>query len=255
MTEFNKQIKTRAWVHYVASVVSLDDQGSMDSDFYGWIYRKTETSKVHMLERNTGILAQNWSRYRSGERDVGLSTLKRAEQRIPGSLNVYNVGPDGAPLWLAMWSDDESTLWEISKLSSSHIQYYQAYNTNNEYMIDFTRAENAEIYYSALLDYYEDRVRTAICMFNIEDVTALIAAFRLARLRKDVNNYREALDRYLKFSLKRNTYAFITLRNYGIADYVIDYVDQMNPSSVKISLETPVIRRKSAISECLEEYY
>lgn len=252
MEKIHKKIKTKAWNNYVASVVSSDDMRSCCSNHYGWIFRKTDTSKVNLLERKTGILAQNWSRYRTGERDVGISTLKIVEQSVPGSFDVYSIGPDKAPLWTAMWSHDDKELWEVSRVPSARILHYQAYNSNHEYMIDFMKTSDLEIYYSALSEYYEDRIRTALCLLNIEDLAALIAAFRLARIRREANNFREHFGRYLKYSLRCSTFAYVTLRNYGIADYVNYYVNQQNPRPDKISLETPIIHRSAAISAGLD---
>lgn len=223
----------------------MDDDGVLC--FNGWL-GECDASRVHLLERKTGVIAQNWSRYRTGERNVGVSTLKRVEQKVVGSSHIYNVGPDGAPLWTALWSDDELELWQVSKTTCRTIQFHHAWVSNEEFFCDYTRVESTKIYFTALSDYYEDMVRSGKGLIGIEDLAALIAAFRLGQFRREAALYQEKLGRCLELSLTEGSLALIILKDYGILNYISHYINKLIPHSEKITREVPLINRENAFN-------
>ncbi|MCG7988208.1 MAG: hypothetical protein JAZ20_10790 [Candidatus Thiodiazotropha weberae] len=243
MAKLNDEIRTKAWTHYVASVVAMDDVGGQK--FTGWL-GESDTSKVHLLERKTGVLAQNWSRYRTGDRNVGASTLKRVEQKVKGSSDIYYIGPEEAPLWTALWSDDEQELWRVSKATSGIVQVHQAWNSDRYNLCDFTRVESTKIYYTAMSEYYEEKTRTGKGLLDMDDMAALIAAFRLGQFRREAAKYQEILGCCLELSLTEGSLALIILRDYGILDYCSNFVDRLIPHSEKPSQVIPLISRQSA---------
>lgn len=252
MPEFNKQIKTRAWVHYVSSFVSVDNLGLYDSDRYGWILGYCDTSRVHLHERKTGVLAQNWSHYRTGERDVGQSTLKRVEQKIPGSLGVYRTGPDGAPLWSALWSDDELELWGIVKSISEIIQFHQAWRSDSESLYDYVRLESTKRYFAAMSGYFEGLMETTNQgLMDMENLVALVAAFRLGQFRREAATYQESIGRCLELSISEGSSVVNSLRGYGILDYFTKYIDKLIPHSEMNYTAMPLISRNSAVTHYL----
>jgi len=240
MADLNKQVRTRAWVHYVAYSVSLFEPCVPLCNCYGLV-SESDTSKVHLLERTTGVLAQNWSRYRTGERDVGVITLKRVEQKIPGSLDVFNVGPDRAPLWSALWSVDEQELWGVVKSMSENILLSKAFNTEGESICDYSQLESTEIYIAALSEYFET------CSWGMKGLAALVAAFRLGQFRREAANYQESLGRYIKRSITNDLLTTKTISGYGLLDYFSNYVDKLIPRSEERIREIPLINRQSVI--------
>lgn len=243
MASFDNTIRTNAWTHYVASVVSMDEDGTPCLD--GWL-GKVDASKVQLLQRRTGVIAQNWSYYRTGKRNVGVSTLKRVEQSIKGSIEIYNVGPDGAPLWTALWSDDEKELWRVSRTTSGIIQIHQAWISNEKYLCDYTKVENTKIYFAALSEYYEHMVKSGKGLIDMEDLAALIAAFRLGQFRREAAVHQEMLGLCLELSLTEGSLALIILKDYGILDYISHYIDKLIPHSEKNTGEIPLINKQNA---------
>ncbi len=246
MASFDNTVRTKAWTHYVASVVLMDEDGTPGFD--GWL-GKVDASKVQLLQRRTGVIAQNWSYYRAGKRNVGVSTLKRVEQRIKGSIEIYNVGPDGAPLWTALWSDDEKELWRVSKTTSGSIQLHQAWISNEKNLCDYTKVEITKIYFAALSECYEDMVKSKKGLIGVEDLAALIAAFRLGQFRREAAVHQEMLGHCLELSLTEGSLALIILRDYGILDYISHYIDKLIPHSERNAREIPLISRQSAFDE------
>jgi hypothetical protein len=195
----------------------------------------------------TGVLAQNWSRYRTGKRDVGYSTLKRVGQKMPGSLIVYNIGPERAPLWSALWSFNEQELWDIVKSISGKIQFYKACNTEEDNVCDYTRLESTGIYFEALSEYYEENVSSGERLINMEDLAALVAAFRLGQFRRDAANYQGSLGSCLERSITARSQTTRILRGYGLLDYVSNYVNKLIPRADINIQEIPLISRESSI--------
>ena len=243
MANPNNIVKTRAWVHYVTSNVLMYETDAQIFD--GWL-GECDTSKVHLLERKTGVLAQNWSRYRTGERNAGVSTLKRVEQKVAGSSDIYNIGPDGAPLWTALWSDDEQELWRVTRSTSGIIQFHQAWIQSREYLCDYTKIDSTKIYYTAMSEYYEETARASKGVIGIEDLAALIAAFRLGQFRREAANHQDNMGRCLELSLTESSFAQIILRDYGILDYLYEYLDKLIPHSETPCQVVPLISRQSS---------
>jgi IS1 family transposase len=261
MDKREKKIRTKAWVNYVASCVSLSSfvPGDIENANcptlarrYGLIVGRSKTSRVHLIERNTGVLAQNWSRYRTGERDVGRSTLKRVEQRIPGSMGVYDIGPDGVALWSALWSKSESELWAVAKSISEDIRFHQAWNSSTDNVCDYLLLERTREYFSALGEYFEGLLESSnIGLLGMRSYAALIAAFRLGQFRREAASYQDFLGGCIEMSLRKDSSVVNILRGYGLEGYISNYVDKLIPHPEKDQKSITMIDRQYVISSYL----
>ncbi|WP_428622203.1 hypothetical protein [Sedimenticola sp.] len=264
MDRVEKRIRTKAWVHYAASCVEQymlsrsllpkNQKPLSPACSYEITFGKTDTSKVHLLQRVTGVLAQNWSRYRSGDRDVGLTTLKRVEQMIPGSLNVYKIGPDGAPLWTALWSNDERELWDASKSIAEILQAHLAFNSTDSYIYDYPHVESTKVYINVLAEYFEGLIRPEnIGLTDIKRLSSLIAAFRLGQYRREAAIHQELLGHCIELLLTEKSSVVNSLRGYGIYDYLSQYVDRLIPHSEQEHKALPTTRRQAILSNHFNE--
>lgn len=258
-----EKIQTTTWTHYVAACVEINELQASTApkphktppitNSYGFVFGETDTSRVHLLQEKTGILAQNWSRYRADERNPYGSTLKLVEQEIPGSLRVYKEGPDGALLWKALWSEDELELWNIAKSISGSVQFHQAWDSNKKNIYNYVQLERTGIYFAALTSYFEGLVEeNNRGLIDVECLAAMLAAFRLGQFRREAASYQERLGRCLELSLTEETSVINILRGYGIESYLSQYVDKLIPHSEKHDTKIPTIDRGHAISNALE---
>jgi hypothetical protein len=153
-----------------------------------------------------------------------------------------------------LWSNDEQELWRIVKSISGIIQFHQAWNSDAKYLYDYVRLENTKNYFAAMSGHFEGLMERANKgLMNMENLVALVAAFRLGQFRREAATYQEPLGRYLELSISKGSSVVNSLRGYGILDYFTNYVDKLIPHSEKHCSEMPLISRDSAITHYLEK--
>ena len=101
-------MRTTAWYAYVES-------SGVDFRKIRIKYVSNDTEKFYK-DRDG-----QWRLWKNGRGILGELSLDQVEQKIPGSKEVYTMGPDGAPLWSAL--DPKINLEELTDLYFRSLPY------------------------------------------------------------------------------------------------------------------------------------
>ncbi len=270
------QLQTIAWRHNIANKTGADPTSPSD------------------LGTKTGIRKQYWSRYLNwgltGNREksnppneVIRNLLEVGDPKeniiaIKGSKNVYDIGPENAPLWAALLSNDQSELWDIAKSISKNVQLHEAiinqqageYSCHDypNFIIDLI-----DIYIEAVIKYAQEALKLSIptdnhhchlnptqensldnlTAINIHDLTALLAAYRLCHFcLPEKIEYQFSLRDCIEAALDDSNLAK-SLSSYGILDDITNVFFNFIPQPENCIIMIPTLDYGSTADETTQE--
>lgn len=224
MDMMTKKIRTKAWLHYIATQTGVD------------------ATSPSALEGKTGQPRQYWHRYQKG--NPPSETIRElVEKKIPGSKRIYDVGPDSAPLWTALWSDDQAELWSVAKSISKRVSLNAALS-GGPLICDYTQLEHISTYFKSLVEYASKFSRWD--KVDAHHLAALVAAFRLTHYKREIVSYQINIVLCIK-KCNIDTICW----DYGISDYISGYISNLILSKKEASQNIQLIKSEHIIFDLL----
>lgn len=163
------RIRTIAWYHAALRAAGVENATAMARRFDDDLVRHDPRGK-YASTKESG----KWKRYRDGSNVPSRQTLFFVQRLYPDVVGIFEIGPEGKPLWKAMWKPEP-------ELPSLLIELYPLNDLKAvlEYYGPWTVA-------AGVLRQAKDLLHQGTIEDSVGLLTALIASYRLLRIRAGV---------------------------------------------------------------------